>query len=67
MHLHFEVWRGGASDRFDPQPFMLGSWEYLPDPGDQSPVLVARNAQPGAPAYGVPVRAHMRRWPRHGR
>ena len=43
-HLHFETWRGGASDRFDPQPLMLAGWEYLADPGDQ-PVLVARNVQ----------------------
>jgi murein DD-endopeptidase MepM/ murein hydrolase activator NlpD len=64
MHLHFEVWRGGASDRFDPQPLMQANWEYLPDPGDQSPVPVARNATPGTSAYGVPVRAHTRRWPR---
>ena len=43
-HLHFEAWRGGAADRFDPDPLMRASWEYLPDPGDR-PVLVARNAQ----------------------
>jgi hypothetical protein len=65
MHLHFEVWRGGASDRFDPQPLMA-SWEYVRDPGEPTSALVARNATPRASAYGVPVKAHMRRWPRHG-
>ncbi len=33
MHLHFELWRGAATTRFDPEPFMR-SWRYLPDPGD---------------------------------
>lgn len=44
MHLHFETWRGGAKDRFDPAPLMRG-WEYLPDPGDMPATLVARNAR----------------------
>ena len=64
MHLHFEIWRGGAGDRFDPQPLMLAGWEYLPDPGDR-PVLVARNV--GSATGFVPVRAHTRSWPRHSR
>lgn len=73
MHLHFEVWRGGASDRFDPQPLMRANWEYLPDPGDPPSALVTDNAKPGvlvarnardATEYGVPVKAHARRWPR---
>jgi murein DD-endopeptidase MepM/ murein hydrolase activator NlpD len=42
-HLHFEVWRGGASDRFDPQRVIETSWEHLPDPGDFPRPLVARN------------------------
>ena len=33
-HLHFEVWQGGPHDRFDPQPVIEATWEYLPDPGD---------------------------------
>ena len=53
-HLHFEIWRGSASDRFDPQPLMLASWEYLADPGDQ-PVLVARNVH--VPRARRPLRA----------
>jgi murein DD-endopeptidase MepM/ murein hydrolase activator NlpD len=65
MHLHFEVWRGGAIDRVDPQPLMA-NWEYAGDPEPTS-ALVARNATPRVPAYGVPVKAHTRRWPRHGR
>jgi murein DD-endopeptidase MepM/ murein hydrolase activator NlpD len=65
MHLHFEVWRDGASDRVDPQPLMA-SWEYLRDPAESTGALVARNAKPHATAFGVPVKAHMRRWPRHG-
>ena len=44
MHLHFETWRGGAKDRFDPAPLMRG-WEYLPDRGDMPATLVARNAR----------------------
>ena len=66
MHLHFEVWRGGVSDRFDPQPLMA-SWEYVPDPGDPSPALVARNAGHRTIdrlPYSVPVRTHYRRLPR---
>lgn len=39
-HLHFEVWRGGPSDRVDPAPLM-GAWEVRPDPRE---ALVARNA-----------------------
>lgn len=66
MHLHFEVWRGAASERFDPQPLILARWEYLPDPAEPTTALVARNAKARAPASGVPVKAHMRRWPRHG-
>jgi len=65
MHLHFEVWRGTASDRFDPQ-LLMTSWEYVRDPGEPTSALVARNATPRVPAYGVPVKAHIRRWPRHG-
>jgi len=49
MHLHFELWRGGAKDRFDPAPLMAG-WERLPDPGDMPATLVARNA----PALNAP-------------
>ncbi|TMQ13728.1 MAG: M23 family metallopeptidase [Deltaproteobacteria bacterium] len=44
MHLHLEVWRDGASDRFDPQRLIETTWEYLPDPGDLPRTLVARNA-----------------------
>jgi hypothetical protein len=44
MHLHFEVWRGGATDRFDPEPLMK-AWEYLPDAGDMPEVLIARYAR----------------------
>ncbi|HEU4731285.1 MAG TPA: M23 family metallopeptidase [Kofleriaceae bacterium] len=43
MHLHFEIWHGGAKGRFDPEPLMR-SWEYLPDPGDLPATFVARNA-----------------------
>ena len=67
MHLHFEVWRGGASDRFDPQKLIETTWEYFPDPGDQPPLLVARNGghRPGdGTEYSVPVRPHTRRSPR---
>ncbi|HEU4733449.1 MAG TPA: M23 family metallopeptidase, partial [Kofleriaceae bacterium] len=46
LHLHFEVWRGGSADRFDPQPLMEATWEHLPDPGDRPPMLAARNASP---------------------
>jgi murein DD-endopeptidase MepM/ murein hydrolase activator NlpD len=69
MHLHFEVRRGGASDRIDPQPLMA-SWEYLPDPGTPTTPtssLTARNAQARSKrGQTVPVQAHLRRWPRHG-
>ncbi|HEY4812594.1 MAG TPA: hypothetical protein VIH71_16215, partial [Solirubrobacteraceae bacterium] len=44
LHLHFELWRGGASDRFDPQPLIETTWEYAPDPGDLPRTLVARNS-----------------------
>lgn len=30
-HLHFEIWRGGRSAAFDPQPVMQ-SWAFVPDP-----------------------------------
>jgi murein DD-endopeptidase MepM/ murein hydrolase activator NlpD len=64
MHLHFEVWRGDASDRFDPQPLMA-NWEYVRDPGEPTSALVARNAHTHL-SHGsrVPVRAHSRSWPR---
>jgi murein DD-endopeptidase MepM/ murein hydrolase activator NlpD len=63
-HLHFEIWHGGASDRFDPQRLIETSWEYLPDPGDLPRPLVARNGshRPGDPA--VPVTSHFRLPPR---
>jgi Peptidase family M23 len=63
MHLHFEVWRGGAKDRIDPGPLMT-AWEYLPDPGEPTGAIAARNAS--SRAHGVPVQADTRRWPRHG-
>jgi murein DD-endopeptidase MepM/ murein hydrolase activator NlpD len=45
LHLHFEIWRGKASTRFDPAPFMR-AWAYVPDPGDDSsPALVADRTQ----------------------
>ena len=28
MHLHLEVWRGGADSRFDPQRVIETTWEY---------------------------------------
>src|SRR5258708_40185715 len=31
MHLHFEIWLGGPSDRVDPAP-LLRSWEGMADP-----------------------------------
>jgi murein DD-endopeptidase MepM/ murein hydrolase activator NlpD len=43
-HLHLEIWRGGANDRFDPQQIIETTWAYLPDPGDLPRPLVARNA-----------------------
>lgn len=39
-HLHFEVWRGGPSDRIDPAPTMR-MWEVRPDPRESR---VGRNA-----------------------
>src|SRR5262249_16786216 len=41
LHLHFEVWRGGAEGRFDPQRIIETSWEYATDPGDLPRTLVA--------------------------
>jgi hypothetical protein len=67
MHLHFEVWRGGSSARFDPQPLIEATWEYLPDPGDLLRTLVARNAghrSRDGSGYSVPVQFHYRRPPR---
>jgi murein DD-endopeptidase MepM/ murein hydrolase activator NlpD len=67
MHLHFEVWRGDASDRFDPQRLIETTWEYVADPGDLPRTLVARNAaqRPRArPGYAVLVHSHYRRLPR---
>jgi hypothetical protein len=52
---------GGSKERIDPAPLMT-AWEYLPDPGEPTGTLVARNA--GSRAHLVPVRAHTRRWPR---
>jgi len=64
MHLHFEVWRGGADSRFDPQRLIETTWEYLPDPGDLPRALVARNGghrpKDGA-GYDIPVITHYRR------
>jgi murein DD-endopeptidase MepM/ murein hydrolase activator NlpD len=39
-HLHFEIWRGASTTRFDPEPYMR-RWKYLPDPGDVPLVNVA--------------------------
>jgi murein DD-endopeptidase MepM/ murein hydrolase activator NlpD len=67
MHLHFEVWRGGAADRFDPQRLMEKTWEYVPDPGDLPRTLVARNGghrPKDGTGYSVPVTTHYRRPPR---
>jgi murein DD-endopeptidase MepM/ murein hydrolase activator NlpD len=67
MHLHFEVWRGGAADRFDPQRLIETTWEYLPDPGDLPRTLVVRNAghrSRDGSSYSVPVLPHYRRPPR---
>jgi murein DD-endopeptidase MepM/ murein hydrolase activator NlpD len=67
MHLHFEVWRGGTRDRFDPQQLIETTWGYVPDPGDLPRTLVARNAtqrpraRPGDPVF---VHSHYRRLPR---
>ena len=64
LHLHFEVWRGGPADRFDPASAMA-AWEYLPDPGDLPQLLAARNARAvhGPPGF-VRVRQHTRSYPR---
>jgi murein DD-endopeptidase MepM/ murein hydrolase activator NlpD len=67
MHLHLEIWRGGAADRFDPQKLIETTWEYLPDPGDLPRLLVARNAghRPAdGSGFSVPVIPHYRRPPR---
>jgi murein DD-endopeptidase MepM/ murein hydrolase activator NlpD len=67
MHLHLEVWRGGASDRFDPQRLIETTWEYVPDPGDLPRELVARNGghrRTDGTGYSVPVISHYRRPPR---
>jgi hypothetical protein len=64
LHLHFEVWRGGSSARFDPEPAMK-EWEYLPDPGDLPEALLARNARvTNRPSDLVRVRQHTRSYPR---
>jgi murein DD-endopeptidase MepM/ murein hydrolase activator NlpD len=66
MHLHFELWRGGASDRVDPEPLMT-SWEYLRDPTESAAPLVARNGRyrvSDGNRYSVPVESHSRRPPR---
>ena len=63
-HLHLEIWRGGAADRFDPEQLMK-AWEYLPDPGDLPEVLLARNARiAGRAGDLVRVRQHTRSYPR---
>jgi hypothetical protein len=67
MHLHFELWRGGASDRFDPQKLIETTWEYVPDPGDLPRVIVSRNGghrSTDSTGYSVPVITHYRRPPR---
>jgi murein DD-endopeptidase MepM/ murein hydrolase activator NlpD len=67
MHLHLEVWRGGADGRFDPQRVIETTWEYVPDPGDLPHILVARNGghRPSdGSSYMVPVITHYRRAPR---
>jgi murein DD-endopeptidase MepM/ murein hydrolase activator NlpD len=50
MHLHFEIWRGKSSTRFDPEPYMR-RWNHLATPSEK-PALVARNtrapARPGS-------------------
>jgi murein DD-endopeptidase MepM/ murein hydrolase activator NlpD len=66
MHLHFELWRGGSSDRVDPEPLMT-SWEYLRDPAESTAPLVARNGghrMADGNSYSVPVESHTRRPPR---
>jgi murein DD-endopeptidase MepM/ murein hydrolase activator NlpD len=67
MHLHLELWRGGASDRFDPQRLIETTWEYVPDPGDLPRTLVARNAgqrRSDRAGHSVLVQSHYRRPPR---
>lgn len=67
MHLHFELWRGGPSDRFDPQRLIETTWEYVPDPRDLPGTLVAHNAghRPvEGTGYSVPVMPHYRHPPR---
>jgi murein DD-endopeptidase MepM/ murein hydrolase activator NlpD len=67
MHLHFELWRGAASDRFDPQRLIETTWEYVPDPGDVAKVLFARNGThrpKDGSSFTVDVRPHTRRSPR---
>src|SRR4051812_4281430 len=67
MHLHLEVWRGGSSDRFDPQRLIETTWEYVPDPGDLPREFVPRNAghrPTDGSSSSVPVMPHSRRSPR---
>lgn len=67
MHLHFEVWRGVADGRLDPQRLIETAWEYVPDPGDLPRTLVARNGghrPTDGSSYDVPVITHYRRVPR---
>lgn len=66
-HLHFEIWRGGEVDRFDPQRIIEATWEYLPDPGDMPRVHIVRNGRrrtSGRAGFSVPVKTHWRRPPR---
>lgn len=66
MHLHLELWRGGASDRIDPEPLMT-SWEYLRDPAESTAPLVARNGghrMTERNRDSVLVESHSRRPPR---
>jgi murein DD-endopeptidase MepM/ murein hydrolase activator NlpD len=63
-HLHFEVWRGGRVDKFDPQKLIETTWEYLPDPGDLPRTVVARNGghrPEDDSSYDIPVITHYRR------
>ena len=65
-HLHFETWRGGPNDRFDPEPLMH-DWERIPDPGDLPQTVAARNARQRvehAPGERFVVQQHTRRYPR---
>ena len=67
MHLHLEVWRGGADSRFDPQRLIETTWEYVPDPGDLPLTVATRNGghRPSdGSSYMVPVITHYRRSPR---